>query len=148
MELYQVTPPQLLCSHFTLTFPFRAGLGVKPCTCAVQLSWGLPKAASQPGFGALDSPLLGWFAVSVTATEKFFVACAVLLFQAGELQHSLQGEIPKPSLLQNSECLWVDCAHTHTYQMLGAVPLKRERNSHESKPDSSVNVGSYLVKSG
>lgn len=145
-----MTPPQLLCSHFTLTFPFRAGLGVKPCTCAVQLSWGLSKTASQPGFGALDSSLLGWFAVSVTATEKFFVACAVLLFQAGEVQHSLQGETPKPSLLQNSECLRVDCAHTHThtYQMLGAVPLKRERNSHESKPDSSVNVGSYLVKSG
>lgn len=41
---------------------------------------------------------------------------------------------------------WI--VHTHVYQMSGDMPLKRKRNSHEAKPDPSVNVGSYLVKSG
>lgn len=81
------------------------------------------------GFGALDSPLLGWFAVSVTATEKFLVACAVLLFQAGEVQHSLQGETPKPSLLQNSEFLQVDCAHMHVPNVRSCAFKKRKEES-------------------
>lgn len=106
----------------------------------MQLSWGIPGAESQPGlgFGALDSPLPACFAVSVAAAEKSSGACTVLLLQAREAQHSLQGETPKPSLLQKSVSRWI--VHTCTYQMLGDVPLKRERSSHKTQPDSSVNV--------
>lgn len=110
-----------MCAHILhCPFPLPAVIGVKLHLCSAA---ELPKAVSQPVvcFGSLDSPLLGWFAVSVTATEKCSVACTVQLFQVSEVQHSLKGEALKPSLLQKSECLQMACARAHTH-----VPNVRE----------------------
>lgn len=106
---------------------------------AAQLDTPQGSISARGGFGALDSVCLPdlQFQWQLLRNSLLLVLCCF----------SRQVRCSNPCR-ENSECLRVDCAHTHIYQMLGDVPLKRERNSHESKPDSSVNVGSYLVKSG
>lgn len=103
------------CCHILhWPFPCKQGWGKTLHLCsAAQLGTPQGGVSARVGFAALDSPLPAWFAVSVTATEKSSAACTVLLFQAGEVQHSLQGETPK-FIFFAEICLWVDHAHTHT----------------------------------